>query len=214
MPKKTFDKIGESWYNVRHYPQPHLREDFEELADRWQRGRLLAVGCAHGSDLLPFKDLNLKLHGTDISRKLIELSQKYFDKHGIDGRVSVGDAKKLPYEDNTFNYLISIATLHHIRGREERLKALGEMMRVLKPSGECFLTVFNRWNWEFWFRGKEIYKTWGKEKLKRYYYLYNYRELRRDLKEAGFGNIKLRPETEYKLPFKLFSRNICAELKN
>ncbi|MFB6088344.1 MAG: class I SAM-dependent methyltransferase, partial [Candidatus Aenigmatarchaeota archaeon] len=150
MSEKTFDKIGESWYNVRHYPQPHLRKDFEELSKRWDKGKLLAVGCAHGSDLLPFKDSNLELYGIDISKELIELSPKYFDKHGIDGKVSVGNAKNLPYENDSFDYLISIATLHHIHGRKERLKTLREIKKVLKPGGECFLTVFNQWNQEFW----------------------------------------------------------------
>jgi len=82
---------------------------------------------------------------------------------------------------------------------------------VLKPGGEAFITVWNRWQPRFWFRGKEIAVPWRtRDKvLYRYYYLFSYCELERLVKKAGFEVVKSFPERRYRFPIKFFSRNIC-----
>ena len=121
----------------------------------------------------------------------------------------------LPYPDETFDWAISVAAYHHIKGEEERLKALHELRRVLKPGGEAFVTVWNRWQPRFWFRGKEVAVPWrmkGKT-LYRYYHLFAYHELEKLAKEAGFEILKSYPESTYRFPVKFFSRNICLLIR-
>jgi hypothetical protein len=86
---------------------------------------------------------------------------------------------------------------------------------VLKPGGTAFVTVWNRWQPRFWFKGKEVQVPWQiqNEKLYRYYYLFTYRELKRLAKRAGLETIKIFPESAYRLPAKCFSRNICMVVK-
>ena len=82
---------------------------------------------------------------------------------------------------------------------------------MLKPGGEAFITVWNRWQPRFWFGGKEVAVPWrtkGKT-LERYYYLFSYTELKKLVKEAGFSVLKSFPESSYRYPIKFFSRNIC-----
>ena len=88
------------------------------------------------------------------------------------------------FKDESFDYVICIATLHHLLSRKERLLALSELGRVLKR--EAFITVWDRANPELPDE-KIIEKEWGREKLKRKYYLYDKEEFESELRKAGFS---------------------------
>lgn len=207
-----FDEIAESWYRVHHWSR--FNQELKELSLRWKQGRLLNIGCAHGPDFLPFKE-GFELWGLDISRQMIRLALKYAAKFHLQVNLTVADAVSLPYRDNSFDWAIAIAVYHNITGEKERLQALVELKRVLKPQGEAFITVWNRWQPQFWLRGKEVSMPWrlkGKV-LYRYYYLFSYAELDKLLKQSGFTVLRLSPEKSYCSPLSLFSRNICALVK-
>ncbi|MBM4447267.1 MAG: class I SAM-dependent methyltransferase [Chloroflexi bacterium] len=210
--REVFDEIAESWYRLRHWSR--FTKELERMVNRWHKGRLLNVGCAHGPDFLPFKD-NFELWGVDFSAKMAELAQKYATKFHLKVELTVADATSLPYIDNTFDWAIALATYHHIQGDKQRQKAFQELRRVLKPGGEAFITVWNRWQPNFWLRSKEVTMPWksrGKI-LYRYYYLFSYPELRSLLTRAGFEIVTMLPEKSYRFPLKFFSRNICALVK-
>ncbi|MDD4924603.1 MAG: class I SAM-dependent methyltransferase [Dehalococcoidales bacterium] len=68
---------------------------------------------------------------TDIDEKQITVARK---GTGSVSNLSfqVADAKDLPFDDETFDVVISFGVLHHIEGWQE---ALSEIKRVLKPKG-------------------------------------------------------------------------------
>jgi len=207
--REVFDEIAESWYRLRHWSR--FKEELQELALRWRQGKLLNVGCAHGPDFLPFKD-NFELWGLDFSTHMVKQAQKYAAKFDLKVNLAVADAVSLPYSDKSFDWAIAVATYHHIPGDKQRQKALRELRRVLRPGGEAFITVWNRWQPGFWLKGKEANISWksrGKT-LQRYYYLFSYPELHELLAQTGFEVINVLPERSYSFPIKLFSRNICA----
>ncbi|MFC1929251.1 class I SAM-dependent methyltransferase [Chloroflexota bacterium] len=206
--KEVFDEIAPSWYNFRHWSI--FRHELEALVQRWQRGKLLNVGCAHGPDFLPFRQ-NFELYGVDFSGEMLKLAQKYAAKFGFTVNLAEADVRCLPYADETFDWAIAVAVYHHIEGRGERLKVLRDLQRVLKPGGEAFITVWNRWQPRFWLSRKELSVPWrtkGKT-LCRYYYLFSYGELEKLVKKAGFSVLKSAPENSYHFPLKFFSKNIC-----
>ncbi len=210
--KDIFNQIAPGWYNFRHWSI--FGKELETLAQRWQKGRLLNIGCAHGPDFLPFTG-SFELYGVDFSTEMLRLARKYAQKFNFAGNLSLADISHLPYADQTFDWAISIATYHHIRYPEERQKAFYELWRVLKPGGEAFITVWNRWQRRFWLKGKEVAVPWQiKDKtLHRYYYLFSYPELERLVKQAGFEVLESSPEHSYRYPIKHFSRNICLLVK-
>ena len=208
MTRDIFNHIAPSWYNFRHWSI--FRNELEALAQRWQRGKLLNIGCAHGPDFLPFSQ-GFELYGVDFSTEMLNFARKYSQKFNLAVNLSVADVSYLPYSDQTFDWAVSVATYHHIKGKKEKQAALNELRRVLKPGGEAFITVWNRWQRRFWFKPKEVAVPWrtrGKT-LERYYYLFSYPELEKLVRMAGFEVLKSSPESSYHYPFKFFSRNIC-----
>ena len=212
MTKEVFNQVAPGWYSFRHWSI--FRNELEVLAERWQKGKLLNLGCAHGPDFLPFTQ-SFDLYGVDFSAEMLSFAQKYSQKFNFDVSLSLADISCLPYSDETFDWAISVATYHHIKGKEKKKAALDELRRVLKPGGEAFITVWNRWQPRFWFNRREVAVPWrtrGKT-LYRYYYLFSYSELEKLAKRAGFEVLKASPESAYRFPIKLFSRNICLLIK-
>jgi len=204
-----FNQIAPGWYNFRHWSI--FRHELEALAERWQNGKLLNIGCAHGPDFLLFRQQGFDLYGVDFSNEMLKLALKYSRKYHFAVNLSLADACSLPYLDETFDWAISIATYHHINNKEQRQAALNELRRVLKPGGEAFITVWNRWQPGFWFKWKETHIPWRTrdKTLHRYYYLFSYPELERLVRKSGFEITKSFPENAYRCPVKFFSRNIC-----
>jgi len=206
--RDVFNEIAPGWYGFRHWTR--FKSELEALAQRWQKGKLLNVGCAHGPDFLPFKQ-SFELYGVDISTGMLSFARKYSQKFNFTVELSVADASYLPFCDNSFDWAISVATYHHIGSNEKREAAMKELRRVLKPGGEAFVTVWNRWQPAFWFRGKEIDVPWRTKgrTLHRYHYLFSYGELEALARRDGFEVLRSFPESSYRFPVKLFSRNIC-----
>ena len=96
---------------------------------------LLDVGCAKGFMLYDFKRLipGISLTGIDVSEYAIENALTE-----VRDNVKVADAKFLPFENNSFDAIISINTIHNLE-LDECAKALKEIERVSK--GKSFITV-------------------------------------------------------------------------
>lgn len=229
--RDTFDRIAESWYRVRHWPL--LRVELEQLAERWRGGRLLNIGCAHGADFLPFRQsfgprgsdsfpkmpgpaqgrsASFEFCGMDFSPIMLEQARRYSAKFDFYVNLVVADMLSLPFGDSVFDFAVAVAAYHHIKGKKERTTAVNELVRVLKPGGEAFLSVWNRAQPRFWLKSQEQLVPWrlGDRTVYRYYHLFSYGEIRRLLAEAGLEIIAIGPEKSYRFPLRRFSRNICA----
>ncbi|MBU2009767.1 MAG: class I SAM-dependent methyltransferase [Chloroflexi bacterium] len=195
---KVYDELAESWYHLRHYTR--FRRELQALAERWQGGRLLNIGCGHGPDFLPFKDRTFGLYGLDISGEMLRFARKYADKFRFTPALVLGDAVSLPFRDSSFDFVIAVAAYHHIRGGENRRQAFRELWRVLRPGGEAFITV---WNLRQGLFSREVLVPWktGGKTLYRYVYVYSPGELRKELRGAGFHILSQRPRLSLLRPF-------------
>ncbi len=124
---------GGFYYNPRFW-QPVI-PSFQEHWNIKPGESLLDIGCAKGFMLHDFNEIipGLELQGIDISN--------YAIKNGIDSmrdQLQVASADKLPFEDNRFDYAISITTIHNF-DKDGVIKALKEIERVTKQGS--FITV-------------------------------------------------------------------------
>lgn len=210
---EVFDQMASGWYSFRHHSI--FRKELESLAKKWRGGSLLNIGCGHGPDFMPFND-SFKLFGLDFSAEMIKMARRYSNKYEFQVNLLVADARFLPFASRSFDYIIAVATYHHLKGRENQMAALAELKRVLKPGGEAFITVWNRGQPRFWFKGDETsvpWKTKG-QVVQRFYHLFTFGSLEKMVKKAGLQIIGSAPESRYRFPVKYFSRNICLTLKN
>lgn len=82
-----------------------------------------------------------KVVGVDISKIIIEKAKK---KNNFENLI-IADIKKLPFEKEIFDIIISPSTLDHTS--KKFLKSyLGELSRVLKKDGKILLTLHNKNN--------------------------------------------------------------------
>jgi len=97
--------------------------------------RVLDVGCAKGFMMHDFKRLmpSLTIAGIDISRYAYGHAME-----SVEPFLCVANAKELPYEDNSFDLVISINTIHNL-ALEECKQALREIRRVSRA--HAFVTV-------------------------------------------------------------------------
>lgn len=63
---------------------------------------------------------------------------------GVKVQVETADARDLPFEDDTFDVVVSSHALHNLRGAGARREAIREIHRVLKPGGRLVLVDLAR----------------------------------------------------------------------
>ncbi|MDC3200294.1 class I SAM-dependent methyltransferase [Porticoccaceae bacterium] len=96
---------------------------------------ILDVGCAKGFMMHDFAELipGITVKGIDVSEYAVKNSIEDMRPH-----VDVADAKSLPYEDKSFDYVISVTTIHNLE-RAELVQSLREIERVARLGS--FITV-------------------------------------------------------------------------
>lgn len=96
---------------------------------------LLVVGCGSGISACRIaKMYGCRIVGIDLSGAMVEVSSNRAEKQGLADRVEfrVADARELPFENNTFDAVISESVTAF---PEDKAKALGEYVRVVKKGG-------------------------------------------------------------------------------
>ena len=93
-----------------------------------KNAKILDIGCAKGFLVKDLIDLGFDAYGLDISEYAIKNSHE-----DVVGRIHLGNAKKLPFADNTFDFVISLNTLHNLEKKDCKV-ALKEIVRVSKKS--------------------------------------------------------------------------------
>jgi SAM-dependent methyltransferase len=136
--KDFFDGDRKNGYGGFNYMPKFWQPVIPTYQDYWNldsNSSLLDVGCAKGFMLydLSLAIPNIKIAGIDISEYAISNAIEE-----VKPFLSVANAMSLPFDDNSFDVVISINTVHNL-DREECAKALQEIERVSK--GKSFITV-------------------------------------------------------------------------
>jgi SAM-dependent methyltransferase len=123
------------------------------LLRTWQGGEtVLDIGCGRGLMMIgAAKRLNAGMLGIAVGIDLwsaVDQSENTpdaaFGNARIEGvadrvRIDTGDARTLPYADNSFDVVLSHWVIHNLEQAADRQTALDEMLRVLRPDGVMVL---------------------------------------------------------------------------
>lgn len=193
--KETYNTIASLFSSTRGYLWDELKHFMEYIKDG---DRVLDVGCGNGRLYQAFKDLQVSYVGVDLSEELIKIAQEKVPE----GEFHVTDMTHLPFEDNSFDNVFSIAAFHHLPSVEMRETCLSEMARVLKPSGHLLMTNWNlhskfaqktveKGKWRIEGSRQDFILPWytGQKKVlgERYYYGFYMEELEKLFEQAGFA---------------------------
>lgn len=105
----------------------------------FKKNKILEIGCFSGNNLRFFIENGFDAHGVEINQKLIDLGKKNLKRLKIKiPDIKLGNNLLLPFDNQKFDTLVSINTIHYSSGQEIH-KALSEYKRVLKPGGILYL---------------------------------------------------------------------------
>jgi ubiquinone/menaquinone biosynthesis C-methylase UbiE len=100
------------------------------------RQKVLDVGCGTGTlaCMLAQAEPKAKVHGLDGDQEILRRARDKAAAHQLKIRFTHGLSFALPYPDGHFDQVLSSLFFHHLR-RDDKLKTLREIRRVLKPGG-------------------------------------------------------------------------------
>jgi len=135
-------------------PYRNIADIYDRLFDSMNKGLKLAgirmfrpvkgmsildVGCGTGSHLQLYQRYECHLYGLDLSPSMLDVAR---ERLGETVQLDLGDATNMPYENDKFDLVISMLTLHEM-SPETRSLVLNEIKRVLKNDGKILLIDFH-----------------------------------------------------------------------
>jgi len=107
--------------------------------------RVLDLGCGTGTltSLINSTCPEAEVIGLDADKRILEIARRKAARAGLSLRLDHGMAYALPYTDNSFDRVLSSLLFHHLT-REDKLSALREVLRVLRPGGELHIADWGK----------------------------------------------------------------------
>jgi SAM-dependent methyltransferase len=144
---------------------------------------ILDAGCGNGKNIKYFNN-QTNIIGFDKSSQLVEICKNQ------NFNVIQGDILNIPFESEIFDYIMSIAVIHHLDSIEKHIQAIYECMRCLKKGGQCLITLWayesDDYSKKKKFKKGENFVTFGKQNHQRFYYIYDESMLKGLLKWVNY----------------------------
>jgi ubiquinone/menaquinone biosynthesis C-methylase UbiE len=106
----------------------------------------LDVGGAAGAYALWLSESGYSVHLVDPVPRLIDVARR---RSAAAVRpissCTLGDARSLPFESSSADFALLLGPLYHLTSTTDRVRALREAARVLKPGGVLFAAAISRW---------------------------------------------------------------------
>ncbi len=199
--RRDYNLIADHFSKTRENPWKDLKFLFEDIP---KGGKVLDLGCGNGRFYQVVENEDVEYFGLDKSENLIIKAKERYPK--VDFKA--GDALNIPFPDEEFDVVVSVAVLHHMPTKKTRVKFLKEAKRVLKKGGSLRISVWNLlkndksiYVSDFWEKVKgniglkDAFIPWKNSQgdliLKRYYHFFTRRELKKVAKEAGLKKIEI-----------------------
>lgn len=175
-----YDLVVDKFSSTRNFFWPDLKflDDYAKEGDR-----VLDFGCGNGRLLEILENKKIEYVGVDVSRELIEKAKEKYPKFEFS---KIEAQESLPFSQDFFNVIFSIAVFHHFPASYQK-KKLKELYNVLQPGVGIILTV---WNLQEKYPGKKEVMIPFRDNegnvFERYHYIFSEKSLQELLEQTGF----------------------------
>ena len=134
-----YDRISHAYDLISDAGEHKAREQGEHTLNVQSGENVLEIGFGTGNTLLHLAEAvgeSGRVSGIDVSTGMLEVATRKVESKGLADRVdlSVGDARQLPYKDESFDAVFASFTLE-LFPLNDIPAVLAEVARILKPSG-------------------------------------------------------------------------------
>jgi SAM-dependent methyltransferase len=130
-----------------HVVEHYLRKRAAFVLALRPTGSVLDVGCGTGALAQRLTGLGYQVTGVDPSDGMLEVMRA----RSPEVRAVQASGTELPFEPDSFDVVVSVATFHHIAEPAAVRKTLAEMTRVSRPQGRIVIWDHNPRN-PYWSR--------------------------------------------------------------
>lgn len=148
--------------------------------------KFLDLGCGEGRHCFgAYMSEEIDVFGFDMSLSDVGKAKENFDQFNENTSTKscnfgVADAKKLPFKDNTFDFIICSEVLEHIIDYQS---AISEINRILKPEGKLAVSVPKFFpEWICWKLSIDYQNTPGGHVR-----IFKFKELKKDIADYGLN---------------------------
>jgi ubiquinone/menaquinone biosynthesis C-methylase UbiE len=177
MSESNFDRIAGIYDESlpAHVVDHYLEKRARFVQDHCPRGSALDVGCGTGALAMRLAEAGYEMVGVDPSEGMLRVLEERTSMV----RAVTGSGTSLPFPDDSFDLVLSVAVMHHIAVPDDVRRTLAEMVRVTRPGGRVLVWDHNPQNPYWRLLMARVPQDTGEERL------VGVRELVRDLVDAG-----------------------------
>ena len=138
-----FDELAGTYSGEipEHMRAHFLSKKVAAMDPRLPHGGLgLDLGCGHGWYLTEMVERGRNMIGMDLSLNQLGNAREFCDPRT---RFLQGDVLAIPVADGSVDYAYCVNAMHHIEDAGAQVRAVTEMLRVLKPGGCLFIHEIN-----------------------------------------------------------------------
>jgi len=162
--KSSFGLVAKEYKKYRGSYNDTLYALLFELANHTAEGPLsiLDLGCGVGNSTEPIATMAKKLHiplaltGCDIDERMLKQARLSAKKNKLPIAYMQGQAENIPFENETFDMVISGAAFHWFATK----RAMKDVQRVLKPKGIYMVFWTQNVGDKNTLIGQDLYKTY------------------------------------------------------
>jgi SAM-dependent methyltransferase len=144
---EVFDEDGRLWLKGRG---DLIRLRTWDLFSRLlpQTGRVLDVGGGTGTHAAHLASRGYDVVLIDpVPSQVARAAVRSGGQQGASFQTAVGDARRLPFASGSADVVLLMGPLYHLIDWEQRLAALAEAMRVLRPGGRLLAETITRYSY-------------------------------------------------------------------
>ncbi len=163
MSNSHFDTIAEVYDEAlpAHVVEHYLRKRTRFVVEHCPRGKGLDVGCGTGVLATRLAQAGYQMSGIDPSDGMLDVLRARMPE--IEAVQASGT--EIPFEDDSFDLVLTVAVMHHIADPGDVRRTLIEMVRVARPGGRVLVWDHNPRN-PYWGRlMAKVPQDTGEERL-------------------------------------------------